>query len=328
MSRITTPADVMAGCLPQLMLAGPVLLAGEASLELTRAVAALGLISVTWLRRSSVDHPGSPWPLPAREEQDMSLHAALSVLRPGGRLLVYGANDEGIKPLAGRLVALTGAAETIATQAHARVLAAARPELVPGLRANLVDWRRTWSLAFGAEMRDWVSYPGVFADGRLDAGTALLLAHLPALAAGDAILDYGCGGGIVAANVLARQSSTIPLGLTIDMLDPDSAALLAAAANVPAARPILGTSLATVAGRRYRAILSNPPLHDGHAEDHGVLERLIAGAPAHLVKGGELRLVVQRRIPLDRLLDKSFRTVEIVAETSRFRVWRAAVPRA
>ncbi|NJO35532.1 MAG: 16S rRNA methyltransferase, partial [Rhodospirillales bacterium] len=30
--------------------------------------------------------------------------------------------------------------------------------------------------------RDWITYPGIFAAGRLDEGTALLLDALPALA--------------------------------------------------------------------------------------------------------------------------------------------------
>ena len=56
----------------------------------------------------------------------------------------------------------------------------------------------------------------------------------------------------------------------------------------------------------YAAILSNPPLHKGIAEDHALLEQLIADAPAHLAPGGCLQIVVQRRIPLDRLLAKHF----------------------
>ena len=61
----------------------------------------------------------------------------------------------------------------------------------------------------------------------------------------------------------------------------------------------------------YEAILSNPPLHRGIAEDHALLEQLIADAPAHLAPGGVLQIVVQRRLPLERLLAKHF------ARTSR-----------
>ena len=41
----------------------------------------------------------------ARDEQEMAAHACLGSLREGGRLIVYGGNDEGIRPAAGMLEA-------------------------------------------------------------------------------------------------------------------------------------------------------------------------------------------------------------------------------
>jgi 16S rRNA (guanine1207-N2)-methyltransferase len=101
-------------------------------------------------------------------------------------------------------------------------------------------------------------------------------------------------------------------------------ALEAARENVRGARLILGTTLADAGAIRYDAILSNPPLHTGLVEDHAQLEQLIADAPARLSPTGVLQIVVQRRVPLDRLLAKRFATVTIAAETSRYRVWRAS----
>ena len=48
-------------------------------------------------------------------------------------------------------------------------------------------------------------------------------------------------------------------------------------------------------------------------------------APAHLQQGGILQIVVQRRVPLDRLLSQHFATVTTPAENGRYRVWRAAI---
>jgi 16S rRNA (guanine1207-N2)-methyltransferase len=110
----------------------------------------------------------------------------------------------------------------------------------------------------------------------------------------------------------------------LDLLDNDSVALEAARENVPGAQLLLGTALADAGSARYDAILSNPPLHKGLVEDHAQLEQLIADAPAPLQPGGILQIVVQRRVPLDRLLAKPFATVTIAAENGRYRVWRAA----
>ena len=107
------------------------------------------------------------------------------------------------------------------------------------------------------------------------------------------------------------------------MLDNDAVALAAARENVPEARAVLGARIADAGGSRYAAILSNPPLHRGIAEDHALLHQLIADAPKALAPGGLLQIVVQRRIPLDKLLAQHFADVTIAAETGSFRVWRA-----
>ena len=149
--------------------------------------------------------------------------------------------------------------------------------------------------------RAWVTYPGVFAKGRIDEGTALLAGALPSLPAGAAVLDYGCGTGVITAHARAKEPS-----LTVDMLDNDAVALAAARENVPEARAVLGARIADAGGGRYAAILSNPPLHRGIAEDHALLHQLIADAPKPLAPGGLLQIVVQRRIPLDEAAGPAF----------------------
>jgi 16S rRNA (guanine1207-N2)-methyltransferase len=289
-----------------------------------------GLDARLWNRRLVASRPAAPWPPPgpfdlalvrlakARDEQAMTLHATLSVLAAAGRLVLYGGNDEGIRSAAGALEQLCGGVETIAARGHGRVLAAPRPQSAEGLRGTLACWRLVSQLEIAGAARPWVSYPGTFAAGRLDDGTALLLSVLPQLAAGVRVLDYGCGSGEIAAGVLALQPAAI-----LDALDNDAVALEAARENVPAARLVLGTRIADAGANDYHAILSNPPLHRGIAEDRGTLDRLAADARSHLAPGGILQIVVQRRVPLERLLGQHFARVEVVAESGRYRVWRA-----
>ena len=319
-------------CLDELALSGRILLVNQQAI-LPRLLQERGLSCSIWNRRLTGGHAAAPWPpagpfdaglvrLPkARDEQRMTAHASCSVLVPGGRLVLYGGNDEGIRSAAGWLQDIAGGVEVVVARGHGRVLAATRPEANDGLRGSLQAWRTVTPMAIAGVTRDWASYPGIFAAGRLDEGTALLIGELPPLAAGARVLDYGCGSGPIGAAALAFAP-----GIVLDMLDSDTVALEAVRENVPSATRILGTRLADAGKTRYQVILSNPPLHEGVAEDHALLERLIADAPASLAPQGMLQIVVQRRVPLDRLLAQHFARVEIVAENGRYRVWRATAP--
>ena len=330
---------VMAEALREAMagsrLASAVLVAGFATPAVPEAIAALGAKCVNWNRRCG---PGvdsaAPWPpagphtaaalrLPkSRGELDMAVHAIASSVVAGGPIFVCGANDEGIKSAAAHLAPLLGAVETITVKNHCRVLAARRPGAMASLRGSLTDWRETFVVDLGDGPRSWVSYPGLFAHGRIDEGTKLLLANLPPLRPGARVLDFGCGTGVIAA--AARATST---DLDPTLLDQDSLALEAARENVPGARLVLTADIAELAGR-FDAILSNPPLHDGHAEDLKAFEGLIAACPRLFMPQAVLRVVVQGRIVARRLLERGFAIVTEVARTSRYVVLEGREPKA
>jgi 16S rRNA (guanine1207-N2)-methyltransferase len=311
------------------LASGRILLVNQAG-ALPAALEARGLAFTVWNRHLVPGLPASPWPPPgpfdaalvrlpkARAELAMALHAVAGALREDGYIAVYGGNDEGIRGAGALLSEVAGAAKTASSRGHGRVLQARKPRGGRMLRATLADWRTVTRLEIAGGARDWVSYPGTFAHARLDEGTALLVASLPALAPGSRVLDFACGTGPVAAALLAAEPT-----LAVDALDHDTVALEAVRENVPAARRILGTSLAAAGRGDYSAILSNPPLHRGIAEDHALLQSLVADAGLHLAPGGILQLVVQRRVSLDRHLAAHFAKAEAVADNGRFRVWRA-----
>jgi 16S rRNA (guanine1207-N2)-methyltransferase len=257
----------------------------------------------------------------AKDEVEMSVHALLGALLPDGRLVVYGGNDEGIRSVGSMLHELCDETDTLATRGHGRVLSARRRQDTVSLRGTLTAWRRQTATTIAGVERSWVSYPGVFASGRIDEGTALLISALPPLTPNARVLDFGCGSGIISAAALAAERT-----LTVHMLDNDAVALAAARENVPAATHALGVHLADAPSGAYEVILSNPPLHQGSAATNAMLERLVADAPALLVPGGVLQIVVQRRIPLDRIFAPHFGAAEVVAENGRYRVWHATRP--
>jgi 16S rRNA (guanine1207-N2)-methyltransferase len=322
--------QLIARSLDAMTLSGRILVAngtGTLAGRLTGQLTGSGTVS-QWHRRTDGTTQAAPWPpsgpfdialvrLPkSREEQVMTVHAVLSVLAPDGKLILYGGNDEGIRSAASLLADVTGSVDTLAVRGHGRVLSARRPE-TSRLRVPLAAWRTTTALNISGLTREWVGYPGVFSAGHVDAGTRLLLRELP-LRAGMSVLDYGCGSGVIGAAVLAHAP-----GSSLDMLDNDAVAIEAARENVPAARSVLGAGMSAVGARKYEAILSNPPLHRGIAEDPGLVQALVREGPGYLASGGVLQMVVQRRVPLEALLRQHFARVTIALDEEGYRVWRA-----
>lgn len=304
------------------------LIVNEETGALRKSLVARGADPMIWNRRACGGAAGTPWPggteatsafVRLEKSKDafvFALHGAASVLPAGALIFVFGANAEGVRSAAPRLADVADNIETVMTKRHCRVLRGGRKSMVRELKTSLADWRREESIAFPGTQRRWISYPGVFADGGLDDGTQFLLQHLPKIDPGARVLDFAAGTGVVAAAVLDRAASA-----QIDLLEIDSLALEAARENVRTAnRFIAGDNLAVAGDARYDLILSNPPIHNGIAESHAVLERLIADAPKFLRPRGELRIVVQRRVKVMERFKAQFGRCEIVADDGRFTV--------
>lgn len=268
-------------------------------------------------------HPGATLRLPkAKAALDLAVHAIASTLPPGAPLWLYGANDEGIRSVAGRLAGLFDDVVSISARRRCRVWQARRT--AAPAQAPLSAWRQETRLllpgaAGGLEDVAWVEYPGVFAAGRLDAATAVLLEVIAPVAPGASVLDFGCGAGAIAA-VIRRRAPHARLHL----LDADAVALQAARENVPGATVHLGDGWAAAPGLVVDRIISNPPIHRGKREDYSALAALIDEAPRHLASGGSLEIVVQRRLPVRPRLEAAFGRVESAFEDPRWQVWRAS----
>ena len=175
-------------------------------------------------------------------------------------------------------------------------------------------WGRTLDLVSGA---------GVFAQGRLDTGTAVLFRETEPPDTGSTFLDLGCGYGVIAlALAVARRDAevwAVDVNQRALQLARDNAASLAVADRVRVADPD-----AVPAGLRFDEIWSNPPIRIGKAALHALLlawlPRLSPGGRAVLVVGKNLgadslqRWLEEQGFPTARLASaKGFRVLEVRA---------------
>jgi release factor glutamine methyltransferase len=160
-----------------------------------------------------------------------------------------------------------------------------------------------------------VTLPGVFrpiSDSWLLAGVL----RAQALPAGAALLDLCAGSGLLAVTAALRGAGDVT---AVDVSRRAVATVrLNARLNGVRVRALRGELFAPVAGRRFDAIVANPPYVPGTRADlptrgraraweggrdgRAVLDRIIAGAPGHLRPGGWLLVVHSSVLGVGRTL--------------------------
>nr|WP_315052380.1 class I SAM-dependent methyltransferase [uncultured Brevundimonas sp.] len=245
-------------------------------------------------------------------ERRYTLAMALRALKVGGRLDVMAPKAKGGSRLAKEMKAFgLEIAET--AKAHHRRCIAQRPDVVEGVDE---------AIAAGAQQLvpglDAWSQPGIFAWDRTDAGSGLLAEHLPVLKGKGA--DLGCGYGALATVILRS-----PQAVSLKMVDIDRRAIKAARRNIEDARAkVQWTDVRTLATNGdYDFVVSNPPFHDGGAEDRRLGRAFIRKAAEMLRKGGVLWLVANRHLPYEAELNAAFARVRPVADQGGYKVFEA-----
>lgn len=245
---------------------------------------------------------------------------ACDLLAPGGRLVLTGAKNEGIKTFAKTLSARLGSAPVLEKHGNA-YRAVLERGTTPGPALDDQSYTQLREI-LELDGMPVVSKPGLFGWDRIDAGSALLAAQLPAFLTGfprppHSLVDLGCGYGYLSL-MATRQG---PLAITAT--DNCAAALDACRENFARHR-LPGEMVAADAGKgisgRFDALLCNPPFHQGFGENRQLTETFLAAARRLLTRKGRALFVVNRFVPLEKLAGQWFGQVETVAEDRSFKV--------
>ena len=163
-----------------------------------------------------------------------------------------------------------------------------------------------------------VSGSGVFAQGRLDIGTAVLFREAEPPTRGGVYLDLGCGYGVIAAALASSRSEAEVWAVDVNeravLLTNENAGTLGVADRMRAVTPDRVPE-----GLRFDEIWSNPPIRIGKAALHDLL---LTWLP-RLAEDGRAVMVVGKNLGADSLQrwleDQGYPTVRL-ASAKGFRV--------
>lgn len=168
----------------------------------------------------------------------------------------------------------------------------------------------------------FVTAAGVFSDGEIDQGSALLAAALPPKLP-PRMADLGAGWGYLAHQVLQREGVA-----SVDLIEAEVLSLDCARRNVTDPRARFHWADATrFAEGGFDGIVMNPPFHTGRSADTSLGRSFIEAAARLLTPGGKLWMVANRHLPYEATLNACFRNVDTIGGTGAFKLFHANKPK-
>lgn len=258
-----------------------------------------------------------------KDRLDMLLQATSARMSPLCRLWLAGENRAGIKSARKVLQRHFRQVEKLDNARHCGLLEAWQPLTREPFRLD--DFAQRWTIDLAGHQTELVSLPGVFAHGRLDAGTTLLLDVMQNLEPGGSVLDFASGCGVVGIAALCRAPDA-----RLTLLD-DSALAIEAGQRSLALNELVATSVASdglseLEGR-FDWILSNPPFHRGIHDNLDIAANFFRDAGTFLSEKGRILVVFNRHLPYEGWLRKLFKNVNCPAQNREFTVIEANKPR-
>ncbi len=246
--------------------------------------------------------PGNAW-------IHYGLQLAAYALEPGGRLYVQGAKDRGILSLAKHMKSLFGNVETLEISKGERVVCST-------VKANAV------SDAIREAIQDAINrVPTLFAAGKLDEGTRLLLEALEVRAT-DVALDLGSGAGFIGAHIARRATKGQVTMVDASLAAVDAAQRMIEQNGLANAQVLPGDGAQELLEQRFDLVVTNPPFHIGGIQTTEIAERFIREAAQVMRPRGRFYLVANRFLKYEPTMRECFKMVEEVAGNTRFKVLR------
>lgn len=265
------------------------------------------------------------------KEKAVNLHLiqqGFAVLLPGGKLLLTGAKNDGIKTYVRCAETVFG--QTLQTKkVGTSYLAIAEKNPLPMQSAEAVEGAQEPSpyhaLRPIGQWQDLTLYskPGIYGWEKIDVGSQILMeafnayCHDRAITPSGALLDLGCGYGY-----LSLACAQLPFTRRV-ATDNNAGAILATQYNAKENQldieVIAGNCGDTVTGS-FDTILCNPPFHKGFGVEGDLTTQFLAASHAKLSPKGQAFFVVNSFIGIEQKAAKLFAQTELLVNTKQFKV--------
>ncbi|TYS13883.1 class I SAM-dependent methyltransferase [Rossellomorea vietnamensis] len=163
---------------------------------------------------------------------------------------------------------------------------------------------------------------GVFSKKEIDFGSRLLIDSFADNGQDGPLLDVGCGYGPIGLSM----AKSFP-GRTVHMVDVNERALGLAKENaekngIPNVSIYESSCFEKVNEKEFSAILTNPPIRAGKSVVHEILE----DSYNHLIEGGELWVVIQKKqgaASAEKKMEGIYGNVEIAAKKKGYQILKS-----
>ncbi len=238
------------------------------------------------------------------------LHVAAYALKSGGCLYIVGAKDRGVLSMAKRMQSLFGNMETLVISKGYRVLFSRK--------------ETGTQLISPGEMNSLILT--VFAGGKLDEGTRLLLEALEVHTT-DVALDLGCGAGYIGMHIARLASKGHVTMVDASLATVDAARHMVEQSGLTNVQVLASDGTRALPGQRFDLVVTNPPFHLGGIQTTEIGERFIREAAQVLRPRGRFYLVANRFLKYEPTLRACFQSVEEVGGNTRYKVLLALNPK-
>jgi len=232
----------------------------------------------------------------------MMLDCAAGLLAPGGVLWLAGENKAGIKSADKLLKIRFGQVRKLDNARHCTLFEAS--EVLQDIPFDPARYLQKWPLGCMQTEIQVFSYPGVFAHGRLDEGSALLLETLSDLTPEGEVLDFACGAGLIGACIATKHPHT-----RVSLLDSSALALKATEETLTGnhlSGSVIASDGLSELRQSYDLVVANPPIHAGVKTDNSMGMRLLESVHEHIRPGGMLLMVANIHLPYEKWLSRRF----------------------